>query len=267
MKAIQMSCLAAVVLCAGGLTSAAHAGSLGSIDLTYRGMGDRSRVVLNYTGSKGPTLTDRVAWSGELNFQVNSATGPGSSLVGQQITAFCLDIWERADSGNADVFNLQDGPVTTGVSTMGANRAGLIGSLYSVVGYNTSMQLGGGFSGPDSAMMAGAFQLAIWEIVAEDGFDAGAASFAQSGLDITSGFFSAEAYMGGGYVSGTLEMAQQLLMDAWNSWVPGSETSLLAAGSDGMQDVIIVIPLPQPILMTALGLVGVIFFRRRLMPH
>lgn len=265
-NAIAKGCIV-LALCAGGLTSAAQASSLGSIDLDFQGMGDRSRVVLNYSGSNGPTLTDRVAWAGELNYFVNAASGPASFVANQQITTFCIDIWESADSGEADVFNLQGGPVSNGVAMMGADRAGLIDSLYNVAGYDVSTQFGGGFSGPDSDKTAGAFQLAIWEIVAEDDLDSSAADFALSGLDVSAGHFTVSADTGGGYVDGTLEMAQQMLMDAWNSWSPGMETSLLTAAGNGLQDVIIVVPLPQPVLMSALGLLGVFVLRRRLMPH
>ena len=257
-----------LALCVGGLTSIVHAGSLGSIDLSYTGMGAGSRMVINYSGSSGPTISGKTVWAGELNYTVGAASGAGASLTGQQITTFGIDIWQTAGSMNSELGKLANGPTTNGIAgQMGADRAGLLGALYSFAGYDQSMFLGGGFSGPDQAMMASAFQLAIWEIVSEDGFDPNAASFSESGLDVTSGAFSVKMYEGAGIPS-TLSLAQRMLKNAWEAWVPGSETSLLIAGGNGGPDVIMIhtIPLPHTFIMTSLGLLGAIMLRRRLTP-
>lgn len=260
MKKLNWGC--AVVLSTGLLAASAQAGNIG---LSFNGMGAHQNVTINYTAGDAPSgqffqggNTQHSVRAGQLNYTVTavgSAAGQYFS-VGQQLTLFCVDIFQGASSGNVSFGGLDQAPEpATPSGSMGADRAGLISVLYEL---RHSDALSG------SNQQAAAFQLAIWEIVHETTADLSAGTFAGSNLDVSDGegtFFASSQ-------AATQTLANDWLEEAWVAWSTGTHQGfkMASAFGDNFQDVALVIPLPAPVWMAGIGLLGVFVLRRRLMP-
>ena len=143
---------------------------------------------------------------------------------------------------------------------MGDVRAGLIGELFALA-WGDASDLSSGDPAQD-LIEAAAFQLALWEIVYEYGVDGGEdGAFVPGSLDVESG----DTYFTGGwFLSDALDLAQYWL-DMLAGDVP-PPPGMVGYGSPGAQDQVtmMVVPLPAPLALAGVGLLGVVFGRRRL---
>lgn len=210
-----------------------------SVNLQYTGpgAGQSFSVVANGNAS--------TAYAGQYNFIASGGTGAGAAISGA-LRTFCIDVLEPVTGGAQpyDLAELADAPVTaSGDPAMGAAKAEAIARMYAFAG---GQQFG------SSNDYAAAFQLAVWEVIADFG----------TSLDIADGDFEVTSSVGTG-VSGILG---DLLGAAGDTSLTGV-SGLGALTNNGLQDQIysVVIPLPGAAGLAAAGLCGIAVTRRRRM--
>lgn len=228
----SVSTLTAVLALAGVATA-------DSVDLTFTGNGQgRSyNIVANGTGAQ--------VFAGQLNFTVANGSGfIGDQLNGDLLT-YCIDVLEPVGAGlnTYQIDDLADAPVTAGgvMPAMGQDKADAIGRMYT---FAAGQQFG------SSNDFAAAFQLAIWEVIADFG----------DTLDITDGDFKVTSNITPG--------VQSILNDLFNAANDLSIQSFRGLGAltnEGLQDqlYVVVIPLPGAAGLAAVGLAGLVATRRR----
>lgn len=227
--------LAALVAAAGGAAA-------DSVDLAYTGPGNGRSVSIVANG------TSTNVFAGQLNFNVVNGTGSTGVLLNGSLMTYCIDVLERIGSGSRtyDLAELEDAPVTSGgiVPAMGADKAAAIGRLYTAAA-------GDQFTANDD--FAAAFQLAVWEVIADFG-TTGAT------LDIDDGNFQVSSSIN----AGTQSVLNGLLAAAADDTV-GVFQGLGALTNAGFQDQLysVAIPLPGAAGLAAVGLAGVMVTRRR----
>ena len=256
-----------VKMCAAGalamtVASAANAGTIG---LNYLGTGQTRDISVTYNGANGSfgggdnTQTVR---AGQLRFEVTSVSGAAANhfSAGDQVTSFCVDIFQNAQSGTVNFGGLENAPDPNNSSAMGAQRASLISVLFALRS-NDALTTAGGQGQTNAA----ALQLAIWEIVHEDNANLAGNTFAETCLDVQNdgmGVFFAGSANATQVTVQTL--ANQWLQEAWTAWASGADGMHLAAAyGNNFQDVVLIIPLPAPALMAGLGLLAIPVLRRK----
>lgn len=249
-----------VVVCVSGLATAAQASTIG---LDFQGKGAGQNVTINYLPAADPANvpdghffqdgnTQHSVHTGQLLYEVTSVTGDAANYfsVGNNLTLFCVDIFDRASTMTAQFVPLGDAPIPSGPDgPMGALRADLLSVLYAnrhsdaTSGSNTS---------------AAAFQLAVWEIAFEPLADLNADTFAETNLNLDDGEFFASNR------AGTRALANEWMEEAWLAWSDGAQgLPMAAAAAQGFQDVALIIPLPAPVWMAGMGLLAIPLLRRR----
>lgn len=224
---------AAAVLGVAGLAAA------DTVDLRYTGPG--AGASFNITA--GSVTNDLFA--GQLNFLTSNGTGAGTSLEGT-LQSFCIDVFEplAAFSEGPQTYDLNDlsaAPVTgVGGSAMGGAKADAIARMYA---FANGQQFG------SSNDYAAAFQLAVWEVIAD--FDAS--------LDIAGGDFRVNDALS----VGVTDILDDLFTAAGDTGIGGARVAALT--NSGLQDQIyeVVIPLPGAAGLAAVGLAGVGLIGRR----
>ncbi|MEQ8318129.1 MAG: hypothetical protein RIE77_05960 [Phycisphaerales bacterium] len=210
-----------------------------SVDLAYTGPGNGKSfdVLANGTATS--------VFAGQLTFNVANGSGAGAQLNGPLLT-YCIDVLEGVGPGlnTYDLDDLADAPVTAGGDpAMGVEKAKAIGRLYTAAG--------GDQFGSDNDFAA-AFQLAVWEVIADFGGD--------NDLDISDGDFRVTSSIN----AGTQSVLNGLLAAAADDSV-FSFSGLGALTNEGFQDQLysVAIPLPGAMGLAAAGLAGVGFVTRR----
>jgi hypothetical protein len=222
----------------------AGAAAADSVDLSYTGSGKGRSfdIVANGTSTR--------VFAGQLTFSVVNGSGSTGVLLNGSLMTYCIDVLERVGGGSRtyDLADLQDAPVTAGgiAPAMGPEKAAAIGRLYTAAAGD---QFG------TSNDFSAAFQLAVWEVIADFG-TTGAT------LDIDSGNFEVT----GGINAGTESVLTSLLAAAADDSV-ATFSGLGALTNAGFQDQLysVVVPLPGAAGLAAVGLAGVVVSRRRRM--
>ncbi|GIW74687.1 MAG: hypothetical protein KatS3mg103_1209 [Phycisphaerales bacterium] len=182
--------------------------------------------------------------AGQLNHQILSRSGPSAPAVGMLAT-YCVDVaeWVSPQGVTYDVRELTDAPVAGGNNGMDAHKAAAIARLYT---YANGQQ----FSTNNN--FSAAFQLAIWEIVADMDTDS-------TTLSINDGDFRAWGLNGGtaGHLATLLAVATDHTI--------AIRSRLLALTNDGAQDQLfqVAVPLPTTGALAAVGLAGAGLLSRR----
>ncbi|MCX5677118.1 MAG: hypothetical protein NTX87_19185 [Planctomycetota bacterium] len=246
-----MVCAGAALLMAG--PASATPASYGFLELTYSSCkpAEAARTYTSYAGV-GPW------YAGQYNLKVNSAAGSystgdaGGTLWAQAeangfvVGAYCIDIRQDAPTPGGsnppepfrryDLYSLQDAPLVRGMTAaMGTTKANDLRKLFgywnpawSTPGYS---DLNTGWSGD---AYAGAFQVAVWEIVNETDMVGGAYDY---NLSFGSGSFWISEYTlsGPGGWSGIAWNAQGT---GWLSNLAGMtpRTDVVALVNEDFQD-------------------------------
>lgn len=224
---------AAVVLGVAGVAAA------DTVDLRYTGPGAGQSYSINAGGSNSDVF------AGQLNFLASDGTGAGASLNGT-LRSFCIDVLEplapfASGAQTYDLNDLADAPVTNaGDPAMGAAKADAIARMYT---FAAGQQFGA------SSDYAAAFQLAVWEVIAD--FD--------TTLDLGDGDFEVTSAVS----TSVSDIVDDLFGAAADLSI--SEANVGALTNRGLQDQIyqVVIPLPGAAGLAAVGLAGVGLVGRR----
>lgn len=234
-------------LIAGGIALGVAAPALAADTLTldFQGVGKGENVkISNNSGSSYSGV-----FAGQLKWEVVSSThsyfNPGDSLI-----TFCTDIHEYAGDGTFTLGNVADAPSSPGgINGMGETKAAMLEHLYA--NHYDSVK----FSSA-SFDAAAAFQIVIWEVVNET---------------LTNGF----SLTGGKFRAKNMEASTKTLADSWLSdifahYTPGTGQfngdafgALRGAILNGGQDQLVVVPLPAPVMLGGVGLLGLAILRKR----
>lgn len=218
-------------------------------------------VTMNYTGlaahrsglsvhQNGGISTN--VHAGELKFNVTARSGTSGPPLGT-LRTFCVDVYQFVSSpGVYDVSALEDAPIGGGAPSggMGTAKADALRSMYSY-----AIGTGKDFSNND---FAAAFQLAIWEIVADFG--------STTGLDVASGQGDFYLSSTSGFTSGISSALSDLFAAVNGSYTINPNIKVGALTGSGLQDQMyfVVVPLPGSASLAAAGLLGLgVVVRRR----
>lgn len=222
--------------------------------LAMAGVAAADTVDLNYTGPGAGRSFNIVAngtstsvFAGQLTFTVANGSGSTGVRLNGALLTYCIDVLEGVGPGQQTygLADLADAPVTAGgvAPAMGADKAAAIARMYT---YAAGQQFG------SSNDFAAAFQLAVWEVIADF----------EGTLDVDSGDFQVTSIMNGGTTAFLTN-----LLDAANDTGLDEYRGLGALTNEGFQDQLysVVVPLPGAAGLAAVGLagVGVVTRRRR----
>jgi hypothetical protein len=231
MNTSHIGAVAALTLASSGVAMA------GSVQMAFSGTGISKAVTVNINGDR---LNVR---AGQLFHNVNTPSNTTGVQLASQILTYCTDLTQNTNNSMTDYSLVQLASAPQPGQEMGPTAAQNLSRLYA---YEMSME-DNAFSSTASSQRTAAFQIAIWEIVADS--DNGP-------LDASSGEFFVE-----GGLNGVGEaLLTQFLAAALNH---DGRVSLKALVSQNGQDQIIVVPLPTASAMALAGLAGVVGVRRR----
>tara|TARA_R110000744_G_scaffold21310_5_gene55308 strand:+ start:2833 stop:3552 length:720 start_codon:yes stop_codon:yes gene_type:complete len=234
-----------ITIAVSALAIASSAASAGVVDMIYTGIGAGLSVQV-HEGANPP----RDLFAGELYHTISNGVGVDAYLNGAQ-TTFCADLLEAVVFGSNQftVTDIENMPLTSGGAVpMGAVKADAIRSLYSAS--VLTLQAGG-----LSNSYAAAFQLAIWEIVADyDGTDAS--------LDITAGDTIFTKQDGSALQASVFTEFSGIKADLMTAMGGGGSSfaGLIGLANEGAQDQFVV-PAPGALALISLG--GLVATRRR----
>lgn len=209
---------------AGALAIAGFA-SADQVDMAFTGAGAGAWVTVVSPGYNGDL------YAGQINVDITNSTG--INLDGSWIT-FCSDLYQAVNDNFStyDVLNLQDIP---NGSPMGAMKAQAIKEMYYAAA---------GQQYTNDNDFAGAFQLAIWEIVYD--YSGGP----KTAANMYDGLFQA-TNTDSSPLNGAMTAALNYLFGAIGS---GNRAQLLGLGSADWQDQIIEVPGPGVLSLGGLSL-------------
>ena len=218
-------------------TTAATA-SAGTVDLRFAGVD--GVVVKVKHGST--TLT---GWAGEMHWDADPAHATGAGTVfGPSVDSFCIELTQNAVT-NWNTYTLGDvassptpgSALSGGAAGMGAAKAGQLGQLWG--SYHADALT--------NNVSRAALQLAVWEIVYDDGLDLGGGGFKVLNYSADSAAAKTRA---GQYLAG---------LSGYN----GPSAGLVALRSESLQDQLVAVPAPTAALGGLALLGGVAVARRR----
>ncbi len=228
----------AKVIATAAVLATAAAATADSVEMRFIDSGPSRVLTVEVDGEQSRLRV------GQLNHEILSRSGPTAPRVGL-LTTYCVDVteWVTRQSETYHVSDLTDAPVVAGSDGMSQEAADAIGRLYAHAD---------GRQFESDRNFSAAFQLAIWEVVAD--FDG-----STDGLDVDDGEFRAW-----GLNSGTRNHLVSLLDVAGDDSLRVNRR-LRALTNDGAQDQIfeVVIPLPTTGAMAAVGLAGAGLMARR----
>jgi hypothetical protein len=244
---VLRSPLAAIATIAlGTLTVSADAANM---TMTFNGLGPNRTIKVSYNAARTWNQAANNGFSNYLSGRMKWTDG-----IGRNLTTFCTQIKENVSNGQtinftiAPVANVPD-PLP---GAMGSIRAAMIQDLYH--------RHYGSVQGSSNADLNAAFQLAIWEITHENLTGATLAA-AKAQLNVGTGAMAAQ--LSNGVTATVANLATTLIAslgsDGWREWGAG----LFGLTHATAQDQLIVVPIPAPVLLAGLGLLGVGVLRRR----
>jgi hypothetical protein len=231
---------AIAVACVVGAACAANADS---VDVKFNGVGQGTANWIVINGNA------KYVFAGQLKHELSNGVGKGADLEGEYVT-FCTDLTQNV-SGTLKTFaveDLENMPNSPNVPTMGADAAQAVFDIFKAANAEQMK------ANADKAL-ATAFQLAVWEIVYD--FDA---SVGNASLDVNNGDFKVTAFQNG-FADNVTTYLSSLLGAVGNG---GHGQGIYGVASGQGQDQLLVVPLPAPLLLTAIGLGGAAIVRRRI---
>lgn len=226
----------AAAVAAAGVASGAMAADTVSMKFTGKGAG--SNVKATYYST---TLN---VFAGQLKHTITNGTGWSSRLNGDRLT-FCTDFNEYVTS-SFKTYLVVDPRWTPNSAPMGVDKADAIRDIYTTAGIAISQT---GLSND----MATAFQLAVWDIVADYSASTGVA-----GLGLSGGHFKATT-TGGGSLSSSIMTKYNTLINSIGH--TARNAPVLGLTNNGAQDQLVYVPTPGAVSLAGLG--GLLAARRQ----
>lgn len=234
------------LMCVVGLLCLAGGAGAATVNMNFTGVGMyRTGLNLSDNGvAKNGVTAAELRWTA-----VSSNYNP--IQTGQNFKTFCTDLFQYAGNGVMEVAPLSSAPVPG--PGMGTIRAGLIQKLYAAKFSESD----------DSNDKAAAFQLAIWEIIYDDSFNAAAVGSGRvaAGLGIDGGDF-----MLTNQTTTFKNLVNGFLDAAFAETTPMNLIALVSPNSVSgapRQDQIYMAPLPTATALAGVGLLGLGSLRRR----
>ena len=189
--------------------------------------------------------------AGIFTWQVVSTNGDDFT-VGQTFQSFCVELLQNVNTGGTYDYEIVDPSVVPSPngdldSGMSDGQAAMISSLFDQHWDDAT---------DGSSLNAAAFQIAVWEIIYEgENVNYGDGQAAATGLSTQDGWFTATNN------NGATDLADQWLAGLFNNGIAAALTGFF---SETQQDQITIVPLPAPVALAGLGLLGVALGRRRM---
>ena len=259
MKYMNMSLSVTAALLASSIATAESSGTNGEITMTLDAMPNTQMTSLGLDG--------RNSWDtvGGVNFTSSSiAAGERvwTNQYGREMITYCIQVFESASVGDTvtysqttDLTTVPEAPPSPG--PMAGFQVNMVQDLYSrfIDGKTGEIKEGTSLAAYDYSVASAAFQLVLWELVHEN-FDATTADEAVDQVSMDTGAFQAMNDAS----DATSTIIAELGEDGWGSM----GDSLIGLTSATKQDQLTVVPLPTPVLLAGLGLIGAGIVRRRM---
>jgi hypothetical protein len=258
-----MNRMIAASSCGLGLLMAGHA-MAAQAQIDYVGFSGTSVRINWVANGYGTSINNRATQAGVFTFHVDSADAgtPFAAVVGQNINTFCTEIGEYAQHNNivydvtSDLTVMPNDDQGNGLGGFGTNiymtsaSASLLNELFN---YKYADAISG------TTAEAAAFQLAVWEIVYElvDGDDFQADHGGANYLD------------NGEFTTTNIADGTEALAESWINHILATDNTggtVWGFHQDGHQDQLILfpVPVPAPVALAGVGLLGLAFGRKRL---
>lgn len=258
---IALSVTAAVLV--NGFAMAGSGANSGSNEITMT-LDSQPEFTLTSLG-----VDKRNSWdqSGGVNFtssSIKAGERVWTNQYGREVITYCIQVFESASIGDTITFNrttdlttVPEAPPSPG--PMAGFQVNLVQDLYSRFIDKKTGEIASGTSldGFEYSVASSAFQLVLWEIVHEN-FDASNVDQASEQLSLETGAFQANSDQDATLAASTI-MAE-LGEDGWGS----IGDKLVGLSSPSKQDQLTVVPLPTPVLLAGIGLLGAGIVRRRM---
>lgn len=214
-------------------------------------------------------LDRRNTWDqeGGVNFtssSIKAGERVWENQYGREVITYCIQVYESAKVGDTvtysqttDLTTVPEAPPSPG--PMAGYQVNLVQDLYSRFIDKKTGEIASGTSldGYDYSVASSAFQLVLWEIVHEN-LDATNVEEASDRLSLETGAFQANSDDEATLAASTI--ISELGEDGWGS----IGDKLIGLTSASKQDQLTVVPLPTPILLAGIGLIGAGIVRRRM---
>jgi hypothetical protein len=261
MKYMNITLSVTAALLVNGFVVAGNSGGQGDIEMTLDSMPSYELSSLG--------LDRRNSWdqSGGVNFTsstIKAGERVWTNQYGREMITYCIQVFESASVGDTitfsqttDLTTVPEAPPSPG--PMAGFQVNLVQDLYSRFIDKKTGEIASGTSLDefDYSVASSAFQLVLWEIVHEN-FDASSVDEAGDQLSLDTGAFQANS--GDESVLAASTIIGELGEDGWGS----IGDKLVGLSSPSMQDQLTVVPLPTPVLLAGIGLLGAGLVRRRM---
>ena len=259
MKYMNMTLSVTAALLASSLATAADSGTNGDITMTLEAMPNYELTSLG--------LDRRNSWDqvGGVNFtssSIKAGERVWENQYGAEMTTYCIQVFESASVGETitytqttDLTTVPEAPPAPG--PMAGFQVNMVQDLYSrfIDAKSGKIKEGTSLDSYDYSVASAAFQLVLWELVHEN-FDATTADEAVDQVSMDTGAFQAENDAS----DATSAIIAELGEDGWGTL----GDKLVGLSSASKQDQLTVVPLPTPILLAGIGLIGAGIVRRRM---
>jgi hypothetical protein len=261
MKCINITLSVTAALLVSGFVVAGDSNDRGDIEMTLDS-------IPNYElSSLGLDRLNSWDQSGDVDFTpstIKAGERVWTNQYGREMITYCIQVFETAPVGETitfsqttDLTTVPDAPPSPG--PMAGFQVNLVQDLYSRFIDKKTGEIASGTSldGFDYSVASSAFQLVLWEIVHEN-FEASSVEEASDQLSLEMGAFQANSIDEATLAASTI--INELGEDGWGS----IGEKLVGLSSPTKQDQLTVVPLPAPVLLAGLGLLGVGLVRRRM---
>jgi hypothetical protein len=259
MKYMNMTLSVAAALLASSFATADNSMGNGDITMTLDSM---PNYELTSLGLDGRNSWDQVGGVNFTSSSIKAGERRWTNQYGREMITYCIQVFEGASVGDTvtysqttDLTTVPEAPPAPG--PMAGFQVNMVQDLYSrfIDAKTGNIKSGTSLDSFDYSVASAAFQLVLWELVHEN-FDATTADEAIDQVSMVTGAFQAQ----NDTADATTAIIAELGEDGWGSM----GDKLVGLSSVNKQDQLTVVPLPTPILLAGIGLIGAGIVRRRM---
>ena len=259
MKYMNMTLSVTAMLLAAAFGGSASADSTNEITMTFESMPSYELTSLGIDRRHDWDQVDGVNFTSNT---IKAGERVWINQYGREMTTYCIQVFEGASVGDTvtftqttDLTTVPEAPPAPG--PMAGFQVNMVQDLYSrFIDQKTGkIATGTTLDAFDYSVASSAFQLVLWELLHEN-FDATNADEAVGQVSMSTGAFQAENDAS----EATSAIIAELGQDGWGS----IGDALVGLSNPTMQDQLTVVPLPTPLLLAGIGLIGAGIVRRRM---